>query len=152
MSNFRSDFDSPTSGGRAGVVMEDAGRALTDAQQDTLRQGLERASLPRPHPDFNAVVLASARSGQDFETAGGQMKTRLRWAALPALFGFALMYGLACWQARSLPPAPAPYPRVNHGQPAPPLPAMPISLPQAKSAPAPSSSLNETDKLPSRAD
>lgn len=129
-----SELHLPPSGNHAMASVEDANEVLTEAQQTLLGQRLGQAPLPHSHADFNAVVLAAMQSGQDFETAAEQTKTRLRWAALPAVIGFVLMYSLACWQACTLPRPPVPYPRVNHGQPAPPLPDLPILPPQGKSA------------------
>lgn len=111
--------------------------SLAESQEDvklepfletTLRDGIRALPAPKTEADFNRRVLASLTSGRDFDPLGRQIRTRLRWMALPACVGFGLALGAGFWHIYRFPALPAPQPIPADVRNAPPLLPMPARI------------------------
>ena len=114
---------------------------LDARQEKALAKGLQTLPTPKTKPSFNAQVLLSLTSGQDFAPWQQQVVTRLRWMALPALCGFVLTLTFANWYATRQPLARPDtqgsyaYRGMIYAPPPPPLPPLPAKLTSPPSLP-----------------
>ena len=101
---------------------------LESEMEATLRTGIRELPAPQAAPGFNMRVLTALTSGRDFDPWWRQAKTRLRWMALPAVVGYAVMLLIAAGTTRPIHIPDMPRPVAALPLDAPPLPPLPKKL------------------------
>lgn len=76
---------------------------LESPAETALQTGLHELPAPTTSVYFDALVLSVLREGRDFDPWWQQALKRLRWMALPVIFGFSVAYIGIFWFQPTLP-------------------------------------------------